>query len=209
MAIKLNGYSNFIFDFDGVIVDSVNIKTEAFAQLYSEFGERVVKKVISHHLSHGGVDRFSKIRYYHQEFLKKELSRRQLQILARRFSNLVFKKILKANFIGGALEFLNLLKKQNKRMFLISATPEDELKRIIVKRKLSKFFTDLKGAPSRKKENLNFIIKKYKLKPEDCVYFGDSQEDLNAANCFGPIFIPINFYKRNFGYKDFTNFINT
>ena len=34
-----------IFDFDGVILDSVDVKTEAFKQLYTTYGIDVVEKV--------------------------------------------------------------------------------------------------------------------------------------------------------------------
>ena len=37
-----------IFDFDGVIAESVDIKTEAFAELYKYYGDEVVKKAIKH-----------------------------------------------------------------------------------------------------------------------------------------------------------------
>ena len=32
-----------IFDFDGVLVDSVNVKTEAFGLMYKDYGSDVVK----------------------------------------------------------------------------------------------------------------------------------------------------------------------
>ena len=53
---------NIIFDYDGTISDSVNIKTEAFAKLYSAYGNQIVKKVVYYHLSNGGISRFDKIR---------------------------------------------------------------------------------------------------------------------------------------------------
>ena len=34
----------FIFDFDGVIVDSVDIKTEAFGEIYSNYGSFITEK---------------------------------------------------------------------------------------------------------------------------------------------------------------------
>ena len=49
-----------IFDFDGVIAESVNVKTEAFASLYEPYGKDVVNKVEQHHLANGGVSRFEK-----------------------------------------------------------------------------------------------------------------------------------------------------
>ena len=42
-----------IFDFDGVILESVETKTRAFAELYKDKGPDVVDKVVRHHLAHG------------------------------------------------------------------------------------------------------------------------------------------------------------
>ena len=51
---------NFIFDFDGVLVDSVDIKTNAFKALFMEYGDDVVRKVVKFHLQNGGVSRLEK-----------------------------------------------------------------------------------------------------------------------------------------------------
>ena len=50
--------SAIILDFDGVIVDSVGIKGEAFAEIYRRFGEDIAQKVFAHHISNGGMSQF-------------------------------------------------------------------------------------------------------------------------------------------------------
>ena len=52
----------FIFDFDGVIVDSVDIKTEAFGEIYSNYGSSITEKVKNYHIENGGLSRYEKIR---------------------------------------------------------------------------------------------------------------------------------------------------
>src|SRR3989338_3613279 len=94
----------FLFDFDGVIVDSVNIKTEAFAELYRPFGEKVISKVVRHHRSHGGMSRFEKIHYYPKQYLNQDLSNSDLMKLANRFSRMVLNKVTKAPFIKGSFQ---------------------------------------------------------------------------------------------------------
>ena len=54
-----------IFDFDGVLANSVEVKTRAFALLYKPYGEKVVEKVLEHHTANEGISRFDKISYYH------------------------------------------------------------------------------------------------------------------------------------------------
>ena len=52
-----------IFDFDGVIVDSVDVKGLAFAEIYSKYGGGIAEKVLSHHRSNGGMSRKVKFKY--------------------------------------------------------------------------------------------------------------------------------------------------
>ena len=94
MKFKIDKYEAFFFDFDGVIVDSINIKTDAFAELYKPFGEEVISKVVSHHVSHGGMSRFEKFRYYHENFINKKISESEMMELAQKFSDLVVGKVL-------------------------------------------------------------------------------------------------------------------
>ena len=65
---------NIIFDFDGVICESVDIKTDAFYEMYLPYGEEVALKVKEHHIANGGMSRYDKFRHYEKVFLdKKEL----------------------------------------------------------------------------------------------------------------------------------------
>ena len=56
---------NIFFDFDGVIAESVNAKTEAFREMYIEHGTEIANKVVDYHINHGGVSRFEKFKYYY------------------------------------------------------------------------------------------------------------------------------------------------
>ena len=64
------GYSRIdalFFDFDGVIADSVEVKTDAFAELFNDEGLEVQQKVIDHHRNHGGMTRREKFQHYYQK----------------------------------------------------------------------------------------------------------------------------------------------
>ena len=81
MNCKLTSIKTIFFDFDGVIADSVDIKTKAFAKLFKRYGDEIVKKVVEYHLSHGGVSRYDKFRYYYQNFLGKKITDDEINIL--------------------------------------------------------------------------------------------------------------------------------
>ena len=63
-----------IFDFDGVIAESVQVKTDAFVELYKQYGSNILEKVIKHHEGNGGMSRFEKIKFYHESFLNKTIT---------------------------------------------------------------------------------------------------------------------------------------
>ena len=99
-------YKNLVFDFDGVLAESVDVKTRAYALLFEGEGEEVVQEVVDFHLKNGGVSRFEKFKFYHKEYFGIELTNQQLQELANKFSELVVQKVIAAPYVPGALEFI-------------------------------------------------------------------------------------------------------
>jgi phosphoglycolate phosphatase-like HAD superfamily hydrolase len=171
------------FDFDGVITDSVNVKTEAFAKIYKPYGKEVVNNVIMHHLANGGVSRFEKFKIYHKDFLGVDLDNQQVQALADKFHNLVVQKVIDAPFIPGALEFL-VKYYLYFPLYVISATPEGEINEIIYKKELRKYFKGVYGSPSNKSKWAKYIISKDNFDPKKVIFVGDALSDYNAAlNC--------------------------
>src|SRR5688572_16139418 len=94
-------FDAIVFDFDGVLVESVDVKTKAFAALYDGYGSEVVSKVMQWHLAHGGVSRYEKFRHFHRAFLSKELSAEEEKSLGERFSALVEKAVIEAPWVPG------------------------------------------------------------------------------------------------------------
>ena len=78
-----------IFDFDGVIADSVDIKTKAFGELFEEEGGDIAGRVVDYHLKNTGVSRYDKFRYIYKNMLKRELSDEKFRELCSRFEALV------------------------------------------------------------------------------------------------------------------------
>jgi len=201
-------YDYFFFDCDGVILDSVNIKTEAFKEIYKQFGAEVVKKVEHHHLANGGMSRFDKFIFYHREFLGVDLSETDVKKLAYDFSRIVFEKVLAAKYIDGAIEFLELCKKNEKECFVVSGTPENELSSIFKKRGLQKYFSEVKGSPQKKEVNVHSLVEKRKIDSQKAVFFGDSKSDLLAAVANKIKFVAVNFPGLESSVKNFKEFLN-
>ena len=86
--------STIILDFDGVILESVSVKTEAFRELFS-FEPDHVDEIVEFHKRNGGMSRFDKFRYIYSSILYRDLTDDQFRKLSDRFADIVFKKILR------------------------------------------------------------------------------------------------------------------
>lgn len=183
-------FDALVLDFDGVLVDSVDVKTRAFAELYAEHGPEVVARVVAYHRAHGGISRFEKFRHFHRAFLGQALSAEAEAELARRFSELVEDAVVEAPWIAGAREFLEAHYRPLP-LFVASGTPEDELKRIVARRGVQHYFAGVHGAPLTKGEIITALVRGRKLRPERVLMVGDSDSDFQGARKAGVRFIGI------------------
>lgn len=205
-------YKCFIYDFDGVICDSVNIKTEAFESLYSSYGQDVVKKVREYHLLNGGISRFEKFKFFSESILNKKISKTELEILGIKFSEIVLKKIINTPINPGVIEFIesNI---SHSLHFICSGTPQEEMTQIIIEKRLGKYFNGVFGSPDSKSKIINHILSKYELEPNQVLFFGDAMTDYNAAKDTSIDFIGIENKDTNFPHdtnsiKSFKELLN-
>ena len=168
-----------IYDFDGVICDSVNIKTEAFVEMYQPYGTEIQEKVEAYHLMHGGISRFEKFRYFESHLLGNKVNEAKINDLASRFSALVKEKVIAAKYIPGAFEFIS--KNKYKRQFICTGTPENEILEIIEAKEIDSYFEKVYGSPSSKSSIIKAILKYCNKSSDDCIFFGDAMTDYNAA----------------------------
>lgn len=179
------------FDFDGVILDSVDVKTKAFAKMFREYGPEVEKRVVEYHLNNGGVSRFDKFKYYYEEILNKPVNEETIKRLSKQFSNLVVGEILASPFISGAKECLESLKKNKIPCYVVSATPHEEINLIAEKRDLKKYFKEVHGSPRKKWEICREIKNRKDYDPLNCLFVGDAMSDYEAARRNGIRFLGI------------------
>ena len=200
-----------IFDFDGVIADSVQVKTDAFASLYEQYGDNIVTKVIEHHEANGGMSRFKKIKLYHESFLNKTITNEKIEDLANQFSKLVVRKVIDVPYVPGVFKYIQkCYEKYN--LFISTGTPTNEIKQILSARDIAEYFIGIHGSPEKKSLHITKIISKYNYHPDELIFYGDANTDINAAKQASVPFILIkNSYNqdlvKNFKGKIINNFI--
>lgn len=169
-----------IFDFDGVVVESADIKTNAFAKLFESENPRIINEIIAYHLRHAGVSRFDKFRHIYRNILRRGLDTKTFERLCLSFSKLVEDAVIKAPYVKGAKKFLDNYAGQYA-CFISTATPQSEIENIIKKRHMSGYFRKIYGAPKKKNDIVKEIVNESHISPHEAVYVGDALSDYEAA----------------------------
>ncbi|MFH0865866.1 MAG: HAD hydrolase-like protein [Bacteroidota bacterium] len=193
---------NIFFDFDGVIAESVNIKTEAFKQMYIRYGKKIASKVVKHHMENGGISRFEKFKIY-QDWLGLENSPSKISELSLQFSEIVMQGVIDAPEVKGTSSFLENYCNHYRR-WIISGTPTEEMIEIVSKRKLGKYFTGIYGSPKKKQEWTEYIINRWNLTRTETIFVGDAGSDHDAAIESGILFILRKTEENFMLFKNFT-----
>jgi len=176
-----------VFDLDGVLLESAAIKTDAFREMFSEFPEHL-EKIVDYHKKNGGISRYKKFDYIYSNILKRPYDKKTEKKLNKKFQELVLEKIIECPFVRGTIECLDKCYKKF-RLYVVSGTPDSELKEILKKRGLMQYFIDIFGSSKEKSEWLNVIIKKEKIQSDELLFIGDSPSDYHAAAAAGANFI--------------------
>jgi HAD superfamily hydrolase (TIGR01549 family) len=176
-----------VFDVDGVLLESSEVKTKAFATLFSIYPEHL-DAILQLHINNGVMSRFEKFRIIYRDILKKPLPEKEFDSLCRRFKELVFNGVLSCKMVKGSREFMeNHYSKY--LLFVITATPHEEIVEVLRRRNLLGYFKFVYGAPTSKKEALKKILEEFSLSSAEAVYIGDSLNDYNASKALGVRFI--------------------
>lgn len=179
---------NIFFDFDGVIAESVNIKTEAFYRIYMEFGKDIAEKAVVHHKNNGGMSRYEKFKLYHKEFLGIELSKAQIDEFSARFSDFVKQGVIDAPDVPGVRPFLEKYS-ETMKFWIVSGTPTGEIRDIVKKKGMEPYFIQCFGSPEKKDYWVRELMRKHRLKKEESLFVGDAAADHNAAVINGIHFV--------------------
>jgi phosphoglycolate phosphatase-like HAD superfamily hydrolase len=177
-----------VFDFDGVVLESADVKTDAFVELFASYGPDIAAAVEQHHLANLGISRFVKFAWIYDHLLGREITEDESRALGERFSALALDKILAAPFVPGAEAALAALSATHP-LFVASGTPDDELNLIVDRRGLRARFREVHGTPREKPAILRDVVQRHGFAPDHTLFVGDGATDHKAAAATGVEFL--------------------
>ena len=193
-------YQHIIFDFDGVLAESNEIRFNGFRKLFEDYPGSQIEQLVEYAKANGGVSRYKKIEFFFNVIRKESISSKSVDNLANQFSELVTKDIIEAIPVKGSLEFLK--KYFNQFDFaIVSGSDQKELREVCKRRDIDSFFKMILGSPIEKKDNIATLLSDLKWGQKKCLYIGDSNNDLEAAKANN-----IDFIGRSSGLVDWKSY---
>jgi len=191
--MTLNKYQTFIFDCDGVILNSNKIKSDAFHKVALVCGERAAEELLAYHVRNGGISRYEKFSYFIEVIVPKYSSKVNIptmEELLQSYATQVKRSLLTCEIAQGLYQ----LRKEfpNTTWCVVSGGDQEELRDIFKARKIDNLFDGgVFGSPDNKYSIMNREIEKGNI-VGPAILFGDSRLDHEVAESFDVDFIFLN-----------------
>jgi phosphoglycolate phosphatase-like HAD superfamily hydrolase len=185
----LETYQTFVFDCDGVIMNSNGLKIQAYYDVAVAFGatDQQAQALVEHHVALGGVSRYPKFEYFLRQIMHVEVTDQAMNQLLENFTAQV-KMLLADCEIAPCLDALKKATPQAKWM-VISGGDQTELREIFKHRGLDGYFeAGIFGSPDNKDEILSREIFSGNL-TKPAIFIGDSRYDSKASASAGLDFV--------------------
>ena len=179
LSKKLQAKKLIFWDFDGVIKDSLEVKSNAFYNLFLPFGSDIAKRVKNHHEFHCGISRYQKLPIY-LKWANQDYDPENIEKFAICFGELVKQAVIRSPWVPGVLQYLKVNKFRQK-FILVTATPHAEILDIVENLEIRDCFCQIYGSPNVKSRAIVDTLNSFSLPKSSAILIGDSQADLDAA----------------------------
>lgn len=208
-SLDLDKYSTFIFDCDGVLLNSNQIKTKAFFDTALPYGSENAQRLVEHHVLHGGVSRYRKFSWFVNDLLE-EGSPALIEQLVSTYALKVIKELERCDSAP-----LNEIRARfaSTNWMVASGGDQSELRKVFDVRSLTPLFDlGIFGSPDDKSVIIEREIVANNLHSE-AVLFGDSKYDFEVARQFEIDFVYVSswseWHPTGKEEKDFTGRISS
>ena len=184
----LNEYQHLLFDCDGVILNSNQLKTEAFYKASLGWGADLSLQLKRYHIANGGVSRYKKFEYFLRCIVGQEvINDTDLSFLLSTYEQILEKELESCEVDTGIFELKRLSSKST--WHVVSGGDELELNSLFEKKAMSYLFEGgIHGSPRDKYqiiEDIDYISSQN----NQTLFIGDSKYDYDVAMHYGLDFI--------------------
>lgn len=189
---SLEKYKTILWDFDGVILDSMPVRELGFRTVLKNYPTDQVEALLKFHRANGGWSRFVKLYYFFEKIRKEEVSADLIQDLSKEFTEIMKSKLTSKDLlISDSLDFIkrNYL---NFQMHIVSGSEHQELNFLCKELGIDSYFLSIHGSPTSKIDLVSNLIQSNSYDRMELVLIGDSKNDAEAAEANGIDFVGFN-----------------
>ncbi|MGO1618488.1 MAG: HAD family hydrolase [Oceanisphaera sp.] len=179
MKLTLDSYKTLVFDCDGVVLNSNQVKTQAFYQAALPYGKATAQALVDYHVQNGGISRYRKFAYFLENLVPGQTGP-ALDELLDRYAAEVYDGLMACDIAEG----LQTLREgtANARWLIVSGGDQAELRKVFAARGLAELFDGgIFGSPDTKDEILTRELEKGNIQ-QPALFLGDSKYDWQAAS---------------------------
>lgn len=184
----LESSRGIVFDFDGTLVDSNEIKRRGFDYAFADYPNRMAE-IRQYCYSFNHTIRGEKFRYVAERILGLQYTPELEKRFHDRYASFTTESVAGAPEIPGAETFLKSI--STRPPSLLSSTPTAILVQILERRGWRSLFATVQGAPVDKRVWLIDFQRILGCQPDQVVFFGDTGEDAESGREAGCTFVRV------------------
>lgn len=179
-----------IFDFDGTLVLSNDIKRSGFFRIASAYprGEKLMREILD---APDAGDRHNVLRTFAEQVHCSRDAAEKSVAFVEQYTFWCKTEISTCPERPGASKALCQLFSAGMTIYVNSATPKTYLSQIIAQRYTPSLFSGVYGGPETKCENLITILRSKNIAAAETITIGDGLDDKAAADQTGGLFIGV------------------
>ncbi len=188
----LSQYDLWLFDCDGVILQSNQIKSQAMYQVALHFSdEKTARSFQQYHQINAGFTRFKKFNYLFDTLLNRQSFEEDYQQALVMFSQMCIGQLIDCPLTQDAEKLLLQIPKSADK-YIISAAAEVDLQHVFAKKGLDHLFAGINGGPRTKVEIFADVLACHPN--SKAIFFGEAKADYLVAEKYNIDFVFLSDY---------------
>ena len=167
-------------DFDGVIMDSMTLKLDAYCFALAEYGypREEMRRV---QLQFAGLSRSRALPLMIESMGGEPMTEEAQARALRLFAEEDIRLRPHMTFLPGVIGFLEEAAQRNMPLAVVTGTPQEVIDGTVDYFKIRKYFREVHGYPPAKAAHLQGLLDRHGLRADETIYVGDAILDYRAA----------------------------